>query len=476
MPSNEAARKPSTIPLHRTIPALLREPLIALEEIARRSGGDVVRLNLGLFRPYLITHPDHVQHVLRDNAANYVREGMFWKPLRRLFGSGILVDGPTWEPSRRRIQPLFAARNVNALVAGMADAISEAVDRLDPTVRSGLPLDASDEMARIVHRTVARVFFGDRITAADTDRLIPAIDSAAVSIGARLVLPFVPDGLPMPGDRAFRRAVRTIDAVVLPLVRACRSTAIPANASGRASAAGPSGDIVSTLCQARDENGDLLSDRQVRDDVVSLFAAGTETTATALTWLWVALDARPDVAARMYREIDRVVGTDRVSASHLPGLQYTRMVLQELVRLYPVGWLIPRTAAERDVVGGRVIKRGGTVLISPYLTHRMPQFWDRPDIFDPDRFAPGRAEHRDRFAYFPFGGGPHQCLGSHLFTVEAQLIAATILTRYRPQLRNRAQVTPLPAASLRPRQPVELMLAPVRRPRSAAEHHGARAA
>jgi len=123
-----------------------------------------------------------------------------------------------------------------------------------------------------------------------------------------------------------------------------------------------------------------------------------------------------------------------------------------------------------------VIKRGGTVLISPYLTHRMPQFWDRPDVFDPDRFEPGRAEHRDRFAYFPFGGGPHQCLGSHLFTVEAQLIAATILTRYRPQLRNRAQVTPLPAASLRPRQPVELMLAPVRRTGSAARDHEARAA
>jgi cytochrome P450 len=150
-----------------------------------------------------------------------------------------------------------------------------------------------------------------------------------------------------------------------------------------------------------------------------------------------------------------------VTAAHLPQLSYTRMVLQELVRLYPVGWLIPRTATRRDVIGRHVVKPGSTILISPYLTQRLDGFWDRPTEFDPDRFRPENARGRHRFAYFPFGGGPHQCLGSHLFTVEAELIAATILSRYRPELANATPVTAFPAASLRPREQVLLTLRPI---------------
>jgi cytochrome P450 len=449
MPPAQARR----IPFHRTLPRLVRDPLSAFEEIGRQAGGEIVRPDLGWFRPYLLTHPDHVQHVLRDNAANYVRDGdgMFWRPLRRLLGDGILSDGPTWAASRRNLQPLFSARHVESLVERMAVVIDAAVRELDRHAAAGRPVDAGDEMSRIVYLTVIRVFFADRISPEQADRLVPALDTIATSIAFRLLLPFAPNAVPLPGDRAFRRAVRTIDQVIFPIVRAARERP------------GDGDDVISTLARSRGADGRDLTEQQVRDDVVTMFGAATETTSVVLTWLWPVLDARPDVAARLYEEIDRVVGADRVGPAHVPRLRYTRMVLDELLRLYPAGWLFPRTAREPDVVGGVRIKRGGTVLISPYLTQRMPGFWDSPEVFDPERFAADRAEHRHRYAYFPFGGGPHQCIGRHVFTLEAQLIVATVLSRFRTTVSGTGMPTPQAAASLRPRQRVTMTLRPVER-------------
>jgi enediyne biosynthesis protein E7 len=457
MPANGAPvrsskpSKPVKIPLRTTVAALRGDPLATLLEVARAADGQLVRLDLGLLRPYLVTDPAHVQHVLRDHTSDYVRQGMFWKPLRRLFGSGILVDTPQWEHSRQRLTPLFSGRNIDALIDEMADTIRSSVEELHPRLTATDGIDAADATAAIVQRLVSRVFFSDRITREQIDRLIPAIDTAGVAVAPRLLLPSVPHIVPLPGDRAFRRSVATIDEVMYPLVRRTRAEG------------GAATDIAATLCRATDSSGRPLSDAQIRDDVVSMFAAGTETTATALVWFFVAVGARPDVAKRLRAEIDRVVGDDHINAAHLSQLKYLKMVLQELVRLYPVGWLIPRTAARDDVIGGFRVPAGSTMLISPYLTHRLPRYWARPDEFDPLRFGPDAPSNRHRYAYFPFGGGPHTCLGSHLFTVEAQLIVATLLNRYRIRVPDALSITPMPAASLRPRQHVRLRLLPLAR-------------
>jgi cytochrome P450 len=192
-----------------------------------------------------------------------------------------------------------------------------------------------------------------------------------------------------------------------------------------------------------------------------MFLAGTETTATALTWLWVTLDSRPDVAERLREEIDGVIGGAQPTRSHLPRLGYTKMVLQELLRVYPVGWIIPRTAVADDVIDGVRIKGGSTVLVSPYLTHRVEDVWERPEVFDPERFTPGRSRHR--FAYLAFGAGPHQCVGSLLYTVEAQLIVAAVLSRFRPVLHGSLPVEPQVGLTLRPRRRVEVVLRPLER-------------
>jgi cytochrome P450 len=296
-------------------------------------------------------------------------------------------------------------------------------------------------MTRIVHRGLVRAFFGDAISSADADRLGQAVATAFTSLGTRLVLPFLPEAVRVPGDRAFRRAIRTVDEIVYPLVRAARS------------ASDQRDDLVSLLCRAG--AGD---DREVRDDVVSVFAAGTETTALTLTWLWIAIDAHPAVAARLSKEVDTVVGRHRPAAGHLPNLHYARMVLQEVLRLYPAAWFFPRSVAEPDDIDGVPIKAGGTVLLSPYLTQRRDDVWEHPHLFDPERFAPERAQVRHRYAYYPFAGGPHRCLGQHFFTVEALLVVAGLLARFRPRLDRSAPITARAAVTLRPRQRVRMTL------------------
>jgi cytochrome P450 len=436
---------------------LVRDPLRALQDIVADHDGAVIRLNLGLFRPYLLTDPAHVQRVLHDRPEQYVREGMLWKPLRRLEGDGIAGEGPGWRASRRVLQPTFARRQVDGLVEPMAGAIADAVAALDAPARDGLPVDVIGAMTRIVHRSLIRAFFGDRIALSDADRLGASISTAFASLGWRMLLPFVSERIPLPGDRTFRRSVRAVDEIVNPYVR---------GPDRRTTDAGD--DILAVLAGARDAHGAPLDERRIRDDVVAMFVAGTETTALALTWVWLLLDANPPVAARLREEVEHVVGRATPGAAHLDGLTYTRMVLQETLRLYPVGWLVPRTVAEPDVVGGVSLPRGATVLVSPYLTHRLPRLWPEPATFDPERFAAGQGVRRDRFAYFPFGGGVHQCLGSHFFTVEAQLIVAGLLSRYRPTLVGSALTGPEPvaarvSATLRPRRRVAMTLAPIGR-------------
>ncbi|GAB2949441.1 cytochrome P450 [Micromonospora polyrhachis] len=451
------AGAPRSLPLYRALPSLVRDPMKALVEYGNQSGGEIVRVNIGSFRPHLVTHPRHVQRILRDNAGNYTRsgDGLFWRPVKRLFGEGILGEGQIWEASRRMLQPLFTARRVEALVDRMTEVIDEAVDELDEPSRTGAPVDINTELSRIVTRAIMRVLFADRISIPDAMRVVDAQDTIATAVLPRILVPFAPLSMPMPGDRAFREAVKIVDEVLLPVVREARRNP------------GDGDDIVSTLCRARTADGRPLDERQVRNDTVAMFAATTETTINLLTWLWPHLDARPDIADRLYAEIDQVVGTDRVRRSHLPELRYTKMVLDELLRLYPVGWMIPRMAVADDVIDGVHIKAGSTIVLSPFITQRMEMFWEHPEVFDPDRFSPEQVKNRHRWAHFPFGGGPHQCLGMYLFYLEAQLIVATMLTRYRFQLRNRTIPMPRVAAALRAQERVSLTLRPASRPLAA---------
>jgi cytochrome P450 len=443
------ARKVRTFPLYRSLPRFVRDPLKELERMGRTADGEIFKLDLGASRPFVVTHPDHVQQVLRRESQSYVREGIFWRPLRTLMGGSILASGEEWEISKRVLQPVFTTRNVNALTDRMAEAINTAVDPLDEAAGSGRPIQVLPEMSRIVNETVIKVLFGDKISVAEAERLIPAMEEVATSIAYRFLLPFVPRAIPLPGDRAFKKAVQVMDETLFELVEKYREDP------------GPGHDIFTALCRARTAAGSELTDQWIRDNLIAMFATSTETTTVALTWLWPLLDAHPEVAARLYEEVGRVVGGERVRPAQLRDLHYVKQVVEELLRLFPVGWIFPRIAAHPGNLGGVPIKAGQTVLISPFLTHRLESVWERPLEFDPDRFAPERVKGRHRYAYFPFGGGPHQCIGRHVFNAEAQLILASILSRFRPVLSTSGQVEPRIGATLRPNRDLEMTLTPV---------------
>ncbi|MFC4113897.1 cytochrome P450 [Nonomuraea zeae] len=437
-------REARTLPFLRSLARHARTPVQAFEDASNRAGGELVRLNMGPFRPYLVTHPDHVQHILKTNQPNYVRSGMFWDPLAPLLGQGILSDGEGWAASRKILQPVFTARYLNSLTERMA----EIIDRLvETTVVPGRRFDVAQGISDLIHPTIVRLFLGATISDSDIERLAPAYDTGVTARSIRLLLPFAPERLPLPGDGAFKQAVKTIDEVVYPRIRYARARG------------GEAVDLVSRLVSARRD--EASADRLIRDDMVAIHGAATETSVTALTWVWPVLDAHPQIAAKVYEEVRRVVGRGPVTVAHLPELTYLKMFVDELVRLYPPGWILPRTAARADRIGDTEIAAGSTMVLSPYLTHRLPEFWDRPHEFDPERFAPGNERAGHRYAYFPFAAGPHVCLGPHLFLMEALLLIAGILCRFRPVLHTTGPVTPRLASTLRPPAGLSMTLVPV---------------
>ncbi|GAA4223777.1 cytochrome P450 [Actinomadura meridiana] len=447
-------RRARNFPLYRTISRFVRDPLREILRISTVADGEVARLDLGASRPYVVTHPDHVQQVLRKESQNFVRDGTFWRPLHGLFGDSIMSEYDEWELSKRILQPVFSTKTIRSLSDHMALAINDAVRELEAPAREGRPIEVMPAMGRIVHDTVIKVLFGDKIRQAEADRLIPAMERLATSIAFRFLLPFVPKSIPLPGDRAFAEGLRVMDETLYELVERFRYDA------------GEGYDIFTALCKARMTEGSGLGDEWVRDNLLAMWATSTETTTVALTWLWPMLDARPDVTERLTAEVREVVGDEPVRPDHLWKLPYVRQVVQELLRLYPVGWIFPRISLGETNIGGVPVKAGQTVLVSPFLTHRLESVWERPLEFDPERFTPERNRTRHRYAYYPFGGGPHQCIGRHVFNMEAELILTAILSRFRPSLvPTDSPVEARIGATLRPNQPLHLTLRPAGAPR-----------
>jgi cytochrome P450 len=255
--------------------------------------------------------------------------------------------------------------------------------------------------------------------------------------------------LPLPENRRFYEALRTLDQVVYGMIKERRR-------SGR-----DTGDLLSMLVFARDEEtGQSMSDKQLRDEVMTIFLAGHETTANALGWTWYLLSRHPEVTRRLEAELAEVLDGRTPTLDDLSKLNYTSMVIQEAMRLYPPAWIIGRNAVEADQIDGYDIPADSSIILSPYVTHRHPGFWDNPEGFDPERFSPQQTKDRPYFAYFPFGGGPRLCIGNNFALMEAKLVLATVAQRYRLELVPGHPVEPEPLVTLRPKYGLLMTLRP----------------
>lgn len=433
----------------RTIEAMKRNPLELMIDLHKTYGG-IVHHTLLNAPVYFFSHPDHVGHILQDNHRNYQR-GRDYRRLRRLLGNGLVTnDGESWLKQRRLMQPAFHRRRIAGFGDTMVQETQKLMARWEASASDKQPLDISSEMMHVTLNIVSRVMFGAEVQG-DAARLEPLVTLAQREVRNRLyALVDVPEWIPLPGNRRSRNARQTIDAVVTRIIAARRQSESPQE-----------DDLLSMLLEARDpDNGEPMDDDQLRDEVRTIFLAGHETTANALTWTWYLLARNPDAAEQLRDELARVLNGRLPTVADVPQLPYTKMVVEESMRLLPPVWSISREAIAADEIGGYRIPPGGAVIMNQYITHRHPDFWEDPEAFIPERFAPERANGRHRFAYFPFGGGPRLCIGNNFAMLEAQLLLATIAQRYELDLVPDHPVDLEPLITLRPRHGMMMTLRP----------------
>ncbi len=418
------------LPLLGVAPWLLHDATGFVLRQARRHGTPV-RLAMGPRGMVLVAHPDELRHVLVEHAKDYLR-GNAADLIRPMLGNGLpLADGALWLRQRRTMQPAFHRTRLALMVPTMARIAARYAGRLMPGER----LRARELMMRLTRDVIVETMFSDSL-GADTAALDQALAAIEHYVGRYAFFPVaVPLWLPLPDNIAFRRAIATLDRLVYGLI-----------AARRAAASTAPDDLLTALLAARDpETGEAMPDRQLRDEVLNIFFAGHETTANALTWATALLSAHPAVTARLRAEHAHELGTRSPTLEDVARLEYTSAVVREVLRLYPPAWIVARVAQRDDVLRGRAIRRGDLLLISPFVTHRLAEFWPEPERFDPERFRRdptlGLGGSKN-LAYVPFAAGPHVCIGNHFALTEAIIALVELLRRVELRVEQPARVRP----------------------------------
>ena len=382
--------------------------------------GDIVRLFFGRTPMYLLAHPDHIKYVLHENPKNFEKRSPGYTKMRTLFGDGLVTsDGEVWRKQRKVAQPAFHKERIAELATVMTRATLEMLaswTSLEDTV-----VDVAPEMMRVTQRIVAETLLGTEAPA-DADAVGDAVAYCLGDLVRRQTsLLDLPLSVPTPQNRRFVQQMKLVEDVVYRAIR-----------ERRAQAAGARRDLLGLLMDAKDDEGSGagLDDTELRDQIFTIFVAGHETTANALVWTLYFLSLHPAWRRAVRQEVKDVLGDRTPEMSDVPKLVVLDRVLKESMRLKPPITRVGRRIARDVEIGGYPMAAGSFLVLSPYVTHRHPAFWENPEGFDPDRFLPEREATRPRYAYFPFLGGPRQCIGNVFATVEAVLILALVVRRY----------------------------------------------
>ena len=415
-------RTPATAPgplgpdMLRAFSVIRRNPLDYLMS-AWQQYGDVVQFPIPRPPSYLVNDPEGVRRVLVGNARAYGKSTIQYRSLALVTGEGLLVaDTDAWRRQRPLVQPAFHHETLDHLVAHVDVAVQRVVR--DWSAKPGRPVvDVDASMMHAALEVVGHALFGTDLSA-DASRLAQATLAALDVVVARARVPVTPpDWMPTPGNRKLHAAVRELDDAVRRML----------SVRSRARSRQEPRDMLDLLIGAQDDTGAQLSVQEIRDQVVTFIVAGHETVASALTWAWSLLAANPQVQHDLQDESDAVLGGRPATFADYRRLPLARAVMDEALRLYPPAWLITRKAGEGDVLGGHEVPPSSLIILSPWLLHRHPAAWSRPDEFRPDRFLSGEA---DRTAFIPFGAGPRQCIGRDFAYVEGVLMLAALAGRF----------------------------------------------
>jgi len=453
-----------------TLSEFKKDPIGRFTAMARQYG-DVVRYR-GMWVTYQLSHPDHIQQVLQTRFTSY-RKGRDFDILRLSLGQGLLTsEGALWQRQRKMTQAAFQSQQVAQSVRVMESHAQSMLERWEQLAAAREAFDVLPDLMRLTLNIVSETLFSSNLEA-DLDVIQHALDVGRdFSMERAWSVVRMPSQLPTKGNRKHRRAMAAFHGVLERMVRA-RHNELATNllpASLDVAQPAPSGapdkearkaDLLTSLMEARDEAGQAMSDKQLRDEVATLLTAGHETTTLVLAWTLFLISTRPEVMERMAAEVAFLNGA-APAYEDLFKLKYTRMVAEEAMRLYPPVWAMSRTAVADDEIGGYAVKAGTEILIFPCITHRDPAWWQEPDSFIPERFSPENSAGRPRCAYLPFGSGPRTCVGLNFAMTEILVVLAMILQRFRVQLAvDPASVQAEPSVTLRPRNGIAVTLSKV---------------
>jgi cytochrome P450 len=409
-----------------------------------REYGDIVFLRFLGVPLCLLNRPDCIESVLVTQHNNF-EKSKDYRALRRVLGNGLLTsEGEFWRRQRKLVQPAFHQERI----AAYAEVMVAYTERMVASWKDGQGLDVHEAMMRLTLDIVAKTLFDTDVSreAEDVGAALHVLMGKFFRQAAFALL--LPSSIPIPTTRHLRRAVGQLDKVIYEIIRRRR-------ASGAIS-----GDLLSVLLEAQDDEGLGMTDRQLHDEIMTLFLAGHETTANALSWTWLLLGQHPEVEAKLVEELGRALGGRGPTVSDLPRLTYTEMILREAMRLYPPVWVIGRRALAPFRMGEYELPAGTNVLMSQLITQRDARYFPEPERFDPDRWRTNdpRNVSLPRFAYFPFGGGPRVCIGAGFAMMEAILLLATIAQPFRLELVPGQTIEKLPSVTLRPKSGIRVIL------------------
>jgi cytochrome P450 len=378
---------------------------------------------------WVLSHPDHVRHVLVDHHANFTK-GIGIERVAILLGNGLMTsEGDHWRIQRRRVQPAFHRKVIATWMGHVHAANARLAAKWADAAMAGTPINVTQDMSEVTLEVVLLALFGD--------------DLVRLSGGGREN----PFGLLTDENArnlAFAYKFRQLGKLIMADVARRRRDGVRHN------------DIVSLLLDARDRQTNApMTDRDLLDEILTLIVAGHETTASSLNWFWYLLTQSPEVAVRLHAEVD-AAGDAPPEYDALPSFPYTRLALDETLRLYPPGWLLTRRSIAPSMLAGFALPAGTDVLVSPYMVQRHPSYWPEPDRFDPDRFLPEAGASRNRFVYLPFGLGPRACIGEHLAQVEMHVHAVMLARRFELTLIEGQRVEMEPQVNLRTRYPLSM--------------------
>lgn len=432
----------SSRPPGRALLAIQRDPLGTFERMAA-TGGALVETSVGGRPFFLIAEPELVKELLTAPTDAFVKSPVL-RRTRALLGDGLLTsEDPMHRRHRRLILPAFHHTRLREY----AEVMVTRAERTADGWAEGEVLALDRAMMELTLEIAGATLFGAHVEGAAT-AIARAMETTMALFRSRMMNPLadVLLKLPLPGTLRLHRAHAELDRIVLGIIRARRSDPIERT------------DLLALLLAAQDEEtGEGLTDAEVRDEVMTLFLAGHETTANALTWTWTLLAEHPAIEARLHDEVDAVLGRRRAGFDDLRRLPFTRQVFAEAMRLYPPAWAVSRQATRDTVLGGHRIPGGAVLTFSPYVLHRDPRLWADPETFDPDRFAPDADVKRHKFAYVPFSAGPRGCIGEQFAWTEGVLVTATLAQRWRLRRADTAPIPLYPSVTLRPGRPIPVV-------------------